>query len=111
MNLHLRQTGRTTRMLAQAASYAAQGRAVYVYAHHPHYVRELQKKFGEHYPSVKFEVLPESWDWSTMRPNDRAHPNCVFLVDHYAIELHLEDTDKEIMRLQQLARQLYHLTT
>ena len=111
MNNHLRQTGRTTRMLAAAASYAAQGRAVYVYAHHQTYVEMLKRQFGSQYPSVSIEVLPKIWDWSSMRPNHLAHPNCVFLVDHNAVEIHLEDVDKEIMRLQQLARQLYSLTT
>jgi len=112
MNLHLRQTGRTTRMLAQAAAYAAQGRAVYVYGHHPHYVRLMQRDFGTGFPSVKFEVLPEDWDWVCMQPGgQRAHPNCVFLVDHLAIELRLEELDKQLMKMQQLVRQLYALTT
>lgn len=114
MNLHLRQTGRTTRMMEQAVSHAAQGRAVYVYAHHRVYVRQLEQKFQRQlivYPSIKIEMLPDAWDWQSMRPNDKAHPNCVFLVDHTAVELHLEEIDKEIMRRQQLARQLYSLTT
>jgi hypothetical protein len=114
MNLHLRQTGRTTRMLAQAAAMANLGRAVYVYAHHITYVRQLEKQFhggGRNHASVKFEVLPHDWNWRTMCPNDKAHPNCVFLVDHATVEIHLEEVDKEIMRLQQLARQMYSLTT
>lgn len=113
MNLHLRQTGRTYRMLCQAVSLNAQGRAVYIYVHHEVFRRRLVTWAKElHLPSsVKIEVLPDDFNWSTMRPHDRMHTNCVCLVDHAAVEIHLQELDEQILKLQQLTRQLYHLTT
>lgn len=111
MNEHLRQTGRTTRMLATATSLCTRGRAVYIYTDSVG-VRRLQAELRDPaWRSIKIEVLPEHFNWETMRPSDRAHPNCVFLVEHHLIEERLQRLDKEIMQMQQLARQLYHLTT
>ena len=114
MNDHLRQTGRTTRLMGQAVSLAAQGRAVYIFAHNSQYAQRMQRDFEAQFPSVKsvkFDVLPEGFNWRSMQPGGpRHHPNCVFLVDQCAVELHLIEVDKQIMQLQQLARQLYQLT-
>lgn len=111
MNEHLRQTGRTERMLANAISLCTQGRAVYIYTD-SRGVRRLQDQLrNPAWSSIKVEVLPEDFNWTIMKPHDRAHPNCVFLVEHQLIELELQKLDERILRLQQLARQLYSLTT
>lgn len=110
MNEHLRQTGRTQRMLASAVSLCAQGRAVYIYTD-AHGVRRLKDQLRDpRWSSIAVEPLPEDFDWTTMSVR-KSHPNCVFLVEHQIVEQHLAELDAKIMRLQQLARQLYHLTT
>jgi hypothetical protein len=86
----LRASGRTTRMLQEAKRLNNDGRAVYVVAAWSKDRNRLEIEFGAEYGGdhgVKFET-PESLtnlDWETMTLLG-AHPNCVVLVDHYAIE-------------------------
>lgn len=88
-----RQTGRTTRMLEHAKQLAAQGKAVYVIAANKQHADQLAVALGGERMGVdigdgiKVET-PEScsnFDWHTMSLRG-AHPNCVVLVDHFAIE-------------------------
>lgn len=83
----LRGTGRTTRMLEHAKKLAREGRAVYVIADNTNDARRLQMLCGEPNLGIKFETprSPGNFDWEQMRLVG-AHPNCVVLVDHYAIE-------------------------
>lgn len=115
MNEHLRQTGRTSRMISQAVALMCQGREVVILAHHEVFARDLRQRVDAALVaggarSIKVQVMPERFNWRTMRV-EGANPNSVFLVDHMAIEIQVEDIDKQILRLQQLARQLYPLTT
>lgn len=86
----LRGTGRTTRMLEHAKKLALAGRAVYVIADSERDCRRLEIecfKTGEPNLGIKFET-PDSlgnFVWEEMRLRG-AHPNCVVLVDHHAIE-------------------------
>lgn len=86
-----RRTGRTTRMLNEALKISAQGNAVYVVGDSAHHAIRLRHQFiGMNPPQghgIKFEnanQLPEL-DWQTLQLRG-AHPNCIVLVDHYAIE-------------------------
>ena len=83
----LRATGRTTRMLEHAKKLAREGRAVYVIADNTRDARRLQMLCGEPTLGIKFETPPTigNLDWEHMQLRG-AHPNCVVLVDHYAIE-------------------------
>ena len=85
----MRATGRTTRMLADAKSKATEGRAVYVIAANEAERRRMQQALGQDAPSLGIKVeTPGSlgnFDWRSMRLKG-AHPNCVVLVDHFAIE-------------------------
>lgn len=117
MNEHLRQTGRTTRMLERAMMEALHGHAVYVLADSP-YTRLLARQFedmwrkhhGSRLHGVKFET-PSSvgFDWDQMR-QPSAHPNCVFLLDHTIVEREIQQIQKTIERLATKAAQLYPLT-
>lgn len=84
-------TGRTTRMLQEAIRLALAGRAVYVVGANSAHAKTLEAQLAALSPperhGIKFEDatrFPEL-DWNTMTIR-RAHPKCVVLVDHYAIE-------------------------
>lgn len=83
----LRGTGRTTRLLEHAKKLAREGRAVYVIAGNARDALRLQMLCGEPTLGIKFETprSPGNFDWEQMRMIG-AHPNCVVLVDHHAIE-------------------------
>lgn len=83
----LRGTGRTTRMLEHAKKLAREGRAVYVIADNTEDARRLQMHCGEPSLGIKFEtpLTLGNFDWEQMRIRG-AHPNCVVIVDHHAIE-------------------------
>jgi ABC-type branched-subunit amino acid transport system substrate-binding protein len=84
-----RQTGRTTRMLAEAVKLAKKGKAVYIVVADMAQKRQMEKQFGKAFwgLGIKFETpySPGNFDWETMTFRG-AHPDCVTLVDHYAIE-------------------------
>ncbi len=75
-------------MLADAKAKATEGRAVYVIAANEAERRRMQQLVQDA-PNlgIKFET-PASlgkFDWRSLRLSG-AHPNCVVLVDHFAIE-------------------------
>jgi len=88
-----RGTGRTTRMLEEAIKQAEAGRAVYVVGAKANHVWALEEAVkdicGKSASSlgIKFETAHTvgNFDWKTLTLRG-AHPNCVVLVDHYAIE-------------------------
>jgi hypothetical protein len=88
MSDKLRQTGRTTRMMQEAKRIAEAGRAVYVMAANEQHRRTLLSEFPDAGSlGIKVET-PDSlpnFDWRRLH-SPGAHPNCVFLVDHFAIE-------------------------
>jgi hypothetical protein len=81
-----RQTGRTTRMLQEACRLRDEGRTVYVLMATERQARLYDRRPA--YVGLRFET------WNTLRGSideermvlRNAHPNCVLLVDHYAIE-------------------------
>jgi hypothetical protein len=82
-----RGTGRTGRMLEKAEELARAGRAVYVICADP---VAMERSFGREKAwnlGIKFESMnsPGNFDVERVRLIG-AHPNCVVLVDHYAIE-------------------------
>ena len=85
----LRQTGRTTRMMEDALQLARGGRAVYVVAANQRELERLRQLGGEEAQQlgIHFETphSPGNFSWSNVSLRG-AHPNCVVLVDHYAIE-------------------------
>lgn len=87
----LRKTGRTTRMLQEAISFAKQGRAVYVIAGSADHRNQLEKRisdlcYGLTNLGIKVEYpAPHNFDWDYLRLKG-AHPNCVVLIDHHTIE-------------------------
>ena len=113
MNEHLRQTGRTDRMLGMAASLVAQGYTVHVLMANEMEARNLRDSRRHAYPLNQLTVgTVDGLDWKTLRPRDVPyHPDTKYLIDHHAVELRLQDLDEEILQKQQLARQLYALTT
>lgn len=78
-----RATGRTTRMLQEASRLIDEGRAVYVIMDSKAAIDRV-REFDDR---IAFETPASSvtFDWEMMRLRG-AHPNCVVLVDHYAIE-------------------------
>jgi hypothetical protein len=83
----LRQTGRTTRMISQAMAMHAAGLKVYVITHASAYAKVLRKQFPALPESVWMGSFAElgNFDPETHRLVG-AHPNCVVLIDHAAIE-------------------------
>lgn len=86
----LRATGRTTRMIKDALGLAGNGRAVYIIAATERHKHDIESLGGEALSLLGIKVeTPDSlgnFDWNTMRLTG-AHPNCVVLVDHHAIEV------------------------
>ena len=84
-----RQSGRTTRMLADAIELARAGRAVYVVGESLSHSRRLEIQGGSEARElgIKFETASSlrNFDLRTMHLIG-AHPNCTVLVDHHAIE-------------------------
>ncbi len=82
-----RMTGRTTRMVEEAIRLSKEGRAVYILAACKSHAMCLQKWIDEDIPNsgIKCEPLTNEFNWD-MLSVPGAHPNCAFLVDHYAIE-------------------------
>ena len=82
-------TGRTTRMLEEAIKQAKLGRAVYVVGASAAHARMLNDMCSAKSGAlgIKFETASSlgNIDWENMRMTG-AHPNCVLLVDHFAIE-------------------------
>jgi hypothetical protein len=87
----LHRTGRTTRLLIDAVSYANKGEAVYVIAANSAERNRLLRLLWDMVDDqlclgIKVET-PSSvdldWDSFTLRG---AHPNCRVLVDHFTIE-------------------------
>ncbi len=79
-----RGSGRTTRMLDEARRLADEGKAVYVIAANEAQRRQLQSVAGENV-KVETHTTAGNFDWEQMRLIG-SYPNCVTLVDHYAIE-------------------------
>lgn len=74
-------------MLKHARELAKQRRAVYVVAANENHAAMLRKQLGDEPNGIKVETEQSlgNLDWQTMTLRS-AHPNCVLLVDHYAIE-------------------------
>lgn len=89
-----RQTGRTTRMLAEAFKLAREGKAVYILAadsRHMSHIEEMADSLlgagKARFLGIKFDTLTtlSTFDFQTMQLRG-AHPNCCVLVDHWTIE-------------------------
>lgn len=88
---NLRGSGRTWRMIKEAFRQARMGNVVYIVVSSLHEISRIKQYPEFRKPenqglTVKVDV-PESlgFDWYSMS-SPRAHSNCVFLVDHLAIE-------------------------
>lgn len=122
MNEHLRQTGRTTRLVEQACREAYAGRAVYLLVPGHDQVRWMEDFVNRTWAKMVNEARPHGikvenmrhwddhrlWDWAEMQPMPRNHhSNCLFLVDHTAVEIRLEQVQRDIKHLAELAGKLY----
>jgi hypothetical protein len=98
-----RGTGRTTRMLQEAKRLADEGRAVYVIAASKAQADTLEAMSG-YDQRIKFEpCAPSNFDWEQMKLKG-AHPQCVTLVDHYAIEWRFERILEMLYRFEEGAQ-------
>lgn len=80
-------------MLLEAARLALAGRAVYVITATREHAKQLESQVAGLWPlGIKFETPDsvENFCWRTMSLTG-AHPNCVVLVDHFAIESHFAE--------------------
>lgn len=117
MNEALRQTGRTTRLVERAMHEAAGGRAVYILvdlrqvAQLERQVHETWQRLWPHRGAhgIRVDVIGAGFDWRALRYPD-AHPNCVFLVDHYRLEIEIAAIQREIEARAKLASHLYQFT-
>jgi hypothetical protein len=74
-------------MLKHALKLSKNGRAVYIIADNERHAAMLREELGDGNHGIKVET-PESldnFDWMTLTLRN-SHPNCIVLVDHYAIE-------------------------
>ena len=83
----LRGTGRTTRMIEKAKELALEGRAVYILSANLDEQKRIRKLLGNNDLGISVETSNSisTFRWETMSLLG-AHPNCVVLVDHYAVE-------------------------
>lgn len=76
-------------MLREAVELAEQGRAVYVISCSHRDAEQLENLIGiekSQKLGIKFESIGSNYfDWESLRVRG-SHPNCIFLVDHWAIE-------------------------
>ena len=101
----LRGTGRTTRMLEQARKLEAEGKAVYIIAANAEQAAHLRHllRLDEGQTSIKVECpAPRTFIWETLTLLG-AWPNCVVLVDHYAIESRYTRLLRELHRYDEEA--------
>lgn len=101
----LKRTGRTTRMLQEALQLAEQGRAVYVVAvSHPHAAQlqhAIDEAAGRTNHGIKIETAQAlGFSWAQLRVPG-SHANCVFLIDHAAIEWTFSRVLAELHRFDQ----------
>lgn len=87
-----RRTGRTNRMLERAIVLACEGRAVYVVAADGRHVITLETMLDALNPprghgiQIENAQLFPDLNWEQVRLSPRAHPRCIVLIDHWAIE-------------------------
>ncbi len=96
----LRGTGRTSRMIENAIEETDKGRAVYVVTASLQERNRIKGLFMDRgYPNMKVETAETlgSLDWRDLSLMG-AHPNCLVVVDHYAIESKFAPMLKELHR-------------
>ncbi len=111
---HLRQTGRSTRMLEAAAVCAEVGNYVFVVCSTPLHITAMKKLLRDLYPdaeyvgsdkvyigrgSISFTTPDErrGWSWDTFRYSGQ-YPSCVVFIDHFAIEQRFDKLLDEVHR-------------
>lgn len=74
-------------MLEHARELSKQRRAVYIVVANENHAEMLRRELGDEPHGIKVETEESlgNLDWQTMTMRN-AHPHCVLLVDHYAIE-------------------------
>ncbi len=84
-----------------------------IVVHDSRYAKLLRASFPGLNKAVRIDTIDTYpiFNWARMRPETDNDYTCRYFVDHAAVEQELEALDKQILRLQQLARQLYALTT
>lgn len=102
MNKSKRGTGRTTRMLEEAITLHNEGRIVYVLAKDLEHVQTIKKQLLSMGADIVVEVLSEipSFDFEGNYTPLGYPPNCVFLVDHAAIEPIIENLERKLTELK-----------
>ncbi len=97
-----RGTGRTYRMMKEARQLSSQGKAVYIIAANERDAVRLRRELGNEPHGIKVETAGslDNFDWQSLRLLG-AHPNCVVLVDHYAIEIKFAKILAELKRYEQ----------
>ena len=80
-------SGRTARMIEVAKRLNEERAAVYIICLTRQHANEIVKKIGPGHKGIKVETLTtmRTFDMQSMTLKG-AHPNCVVLVDHHAIE-------------------------
>lgn len=121
MNEHLRQSGRTGRLVEKAVHQARCGFAVYVLVNERRHIGQVRDRIDEawlrlmgpnaHGHGIKVETpdMLGNWDWDHMELRG-AYPNYVVLLDHFLVELRIEKLQAEIKRLAEQVGRLYPLT-
>ena len=122
MNEALRATGRTTRLIDRAVQEASTGRAVYFFVAMPSMIKLMEAAIqraweaytgGRKSHGIKVEAMSSwdnkgQWNWEEMEPMySGAHPNCLWLVDHFAVEGEISRIHHRIEQLAKLAGKLY----
>ena len=110
---NLRQTGRTIRMLEDAKRLAKEGRAVYIITQNRAEQKRLAHLLGNPDDNpyanplgIKVETpdTPGNFDWETCSLIG-AFPNCVVLIDHFAVECEISRRLAILAKAIQMMRQ------
>jgi len=116
LNMHLNQTGRTTRQMQQALDLSRKGyRVFYMVMERSsvHWARARLSKLvkGEtHYVEVQALNDHRDFDFMTMRPFNEPITKRIWIVDHDAIEQEIKRLAERSTDIQLLMLQLYPLT-
>lgn len=112
LNDHLRQSGRTERLIQKAEELAKLGRRVFIMCATQDMANALQtQRIGRpgRNTVIKAIKIPSNFNWETMQPPD-PEVNAIYLADHHLAEQEVLRLQAKISHFELLKLQVYQLT-
>jgi len=124
MNLQLRQTGRTTRMIERAVEYHANTKHLVIILmptqqHAKLSQQDVYKTWHRltgrpDFPNIRVDYFSDDWtgkvDWKTLRLIGKEYDNVLLLLDHMVVERRIEHIQGTLNSLIQQVKDLYKYT-